>query len=211
VISTIDPTREYKALMLALNRSFKSRWGYQISYVLSKATGNVNNSGSGNWLGGHSWVSPNTGAINNFGELTNSRRHEIKGFFTYQIPKIEVMLSPAYTGLSGQPYTPYAQPGSSTLNIPGSSTRRQIYLEPRGTEVNDFAHYFDVRMEKYFDVAGNRFGVYADIINLFNASGILSRQTRHPSSTIGDATVLYQGPTAVQESRQITFGARWSF
>jgi hypothetical protein len=211
VISTIDPTRDYKALMLVLNRSFKSRWGYQISYVLSKATGNVDNSGFGNWLGGHAWVSPNTGALNNSGELTNSRRHEIKAYFTYQIPKIEVMLSPAYTGLSGRPYTPYAQPSSSTLNIPGSSTRRQIFLEPRGTEINDFAHYFDLRAEKYFEVSGYRFGVYADIVNLFNSSAITGRQTRYPSTTISGNTVLYQGATSVQGARQITFGGRFTF
>jgi hypothetical protein len=179
--------------------------------VLAKAEGNVDNTGFGNWLGGNGWVSPNTGSTNSFGELTNSRRHEIKLYGTYQIPKIEVMLSPAYTGLSGRPYTPYTQPGSSTLNIPGSSSRRQILLEPRGTERNDFYHEFDLRAEKVFEMSGHRFGVFADIMNMFNTASITSRQTRYPSTSIGGNTVLYKAPTGVQGARQVTFGARWSF
>jgi hypothetical protein len=210
-IYTIDPQREYKALMLLLSRGLKNRWGFQGSYVYSKAEGNVDNSGFGNWVGGNGWVSPNTAYTNNVGELTNSRPHEIKVYFTYQIPKIEVMISPAYTGLSGRPYTPYTQPSSSTLNIPGSSSRRQIFLLPRGAERNDFVHYFDLRAEKVINVGAYRFGVFADIVNLFNSSGITSRQNRYPSTSIGGNTVLYKAPTAVQSARQVTFGARWSF
>ena len=151
------------------------------------------------------------GYTNNVGELTNSRPHEIKVYFTYQIPKVEIMFSPAYTGLSGRPYTPYTQPSSSALGIPGSSTRRQIFLLPRGTERNDFVHYFDIRAEKVFNVSGHRFGVFADVVNLFNSSGITSRQTRYPSTSIGGSTVLYKAPTGVQSARQLSFGARWSF
>ena len=78
VIATADPRRSYKALMLYMTSSLKRRFGYQVSYVLAKAEGNVDNTGFGNWLGGTQWGSPNTGTINTFGELTNSRRHEIK-------------------------------------------------------------------------------------------------------------------------------------
>ena len=210
-IYTLDPQREYKALMLLLSRTLKNRWGFQGSYVYSQATGNVDNSGFGNWLGGNGWVSPNTAYTNNVGELTNSRPHEIKAYFTYQIPKVEVMVSPSYTGLSGRPYTPYTQPGSSTLGIPGSSSRRQIFLLPRGDVRNDFVHYFDIRAEKVFQVQAHRFGVFMDVTNLFNSSGITARQARYPSTSIGGNTVLYQAPTGVQNARQITFGARWSF
>jgi hypothetical protein len=210
-IGTIDTQRDYKALMLYLSRPLKNNWGFQGSYVLSKAEGNMDNSGFYNWVGGHVWVSPNTGLINNVGELTNSRRHEFKIYVTYLIPKIDVMLSPAYTGMSGRPYAPYQQLSASTLNIPGSSSRRRIFLEPRGTERNDFYNNFDLRAEKVFHVSGFRFGVYADIMNLFNTASITSRQDRYPSTSIGGETVAYKAPTAVQGARQVTFGARWSF
>jgi len=210
-IYTIDPQRTYKALMLLLSRSLKNRWGFQGSYVLAKAEGNVDNGSGGAWLGGSGWVSPNTAFINNFGEMSQSRRHEIKIYGTYQIPKIEVMLSAAYTGLSGRPYTPYSQLSQSTLNIPSPSSRRQILLEPRGTERTDFANYFDLRAEKVFQVSGYRFGVFVDVVNLFNSATITGRQTRYPSTSIGGNTVLYKAPTSVQGARQATIGARWSF
>jgi hypothetical protein len=210
LIGTAKPERKYRALMLLLSKSLRDRWGFQASYVLSKAEGTVDNSGFGNWLGGSGWGSPNTAIINNYGELTNSRRHEVKIYFNYQIPKVDVMVSPSYTGLSGRPYAAYAQLGSSTLNLPGSA-RRQVLLEPRGSKVNDFVHYFDLRAEKFFKFGPYRFGVYLDANNLFNTSGITSRQARYPSTSIGGNTVLYQAPTGVQSARQITFGGRWSF
>jgi len=206
-----DPKRNYQAMLLVLNRQLRNRWGFQASYVLAKAEGSVDNSGYGSYLGGHTWVSPNTGIINNFGELTNSRRHEIKLYGTYQIPTIEVMLSGVYTGYSGQPYTPYMQPSSSTLGIPGSSSRRQIMLLPRGSEREDFFSTFDMRGEKVFQVQGHRFGLYLDVENLLNTSSITAVQTRYPSTSIGGNTVLYQSPTGVQSARQLRFGARWSF
>ena len=211
VIGTADPKRSYKALMLLLNSSLKRRLGFQVSYVLAKAVGNVDNTGFGAWLGGLTqWPAPTSALINTDGELTNSRRHELKADIAYQIPRIDVLLGGVYTGTSGRPYTPYGQYSSSQLNLP-SSGRRQILLEPRGTEKNDFFNQFDLRAEKAFKVEGHRFGVYADIVNLFNTASITTRQTRVPNTTISGATVLYKAPTGVQGARQVTFGGRWLF
>ncbi len=207
IIGTADPRRSYKALMLLLSRSLKRRWGFQVSYVLAKAMGSVDNSGFGAWLQGTPWNSPNTALINSYGELTNSRRHEFKAYVTYQIPRVDVMLSGIYFGMSGRPYTPYGQYSTGQLNLPSPSSRRQILLEPRGTERNDFYKNFDLRAEKFFGVGAHRFGVYADVSNLFNFASITSRQTRYPSS----AGVNYQSPTGVQGARQVTIGGRWSF
>ena len=209
---TADPKRSYKALMLLLNSSLKKRLGFQVSYVLSKAEGNVDNSGQSAWLAGSVWNTPNTAIINSFGELTNSRRHEVKADVAYTIPKIDVLLGGVYTGLSGRPYTPYFQFSASSLNLPSTpSSRRQIFLEPRGTEKNDFSHNVDLRAEKAFRVEGHRFGVYADIVNLFNTASVTSRQARYPSTTISGSTVAYKAPTAVQGARQVTLGGRWMF
>ena len=210
VIGTADPKRNYKGLMLLLSSSFRNRFGYQFSYVLSKAEGNVDNSGFGAWLSGVSWNSPNTALINTFGELTNSRRHEVKAYVSYEVPRIEVMLGGYYSGLSGRPYTPFGQYSSSQVSLPLSS-RRQIFLLPRGSERNEFFHNFDLRAEKAFTIQGHRFGVYTDVNNLFNTGTVTAVQTRAPSTTISGNTVLYQAPTAVQTARQITFGGRWSF
>jgi hypothetical protein len=206
VIGTLDTRRKYRGLMLVLTNSLRNRVGYQLSYVLSKAEGNVDNSGSGAYFSGSGFTSPNTTLINAYGELTNSRRHEVKAYFTYQVPKVDVMVGGNYTGLSGRPFTPSFVYASSLLNV-GGSARRTIFLEPRGTEKNDFIHQVDVRFEKVFSVQGNRFGIYADTINLFNANGVTTRQATYPTS----GGVAYKAPTGIQGARQITFGGRWSF
>jgi hypothetical protein len=210
VVSTAEPKRSYKALMLLLSSSLKRRLGYQLSYVLAKAEGSVDNTGFGNWLNGTAWNSPNTATINTFGELTNSRRHEIKLDLAYTIPRVDVLLGTVYTGLSGRPYTPYQRYTSGQLNLPGNA-RKEIFLEPRGSQRNDFTHNVDLRAEKAFRVQAHRFGVYADIVNLFNAAGITTRQARYPSATVLGNSVAYGSPTGVQLARQVTFGGRWSF
>ena len=57
------------------------------------------------------------------------------------------------------------------MNLP-SAARRQVFLRPRGSERNDFFNQIDMRAEKDFSVRGHRFGVYADIINLFNTNAV---------------------------------------
>jgi hypothetical protein len=210
MIDTADPRRSYKALMLFLTSSLKRRFGYQASYVLAKAEGNVDNTGFGNWLGGTQWGSPNTALINTFGELTNSRRHEIKLDVSYNIPKVDVFLGGVYTGLSGRPYTPFQRYTTTQLNLP-TNARKEIFLEPRGSERNDFYHNVDLRAEKAFRVQNHRFGVYADIVNMLNTATVTSRQARVPSTTVSGSTVLYKAPTGVQGARQLTFGGRWLF
>jgi hypothetical protein len=206
-IGVADPKRTYKALMLVLTNSLRTHFGYQFSYVLSKSDGTVDNSGEGNYLGGTFWQGPNTSLINSFGELTNSRRHEIKGYFTYQIPKVDVMLGGNYTGTSGRPWTPFQVYSNGVLPVGGSSARRTIFLEPRGSERNQFVNQVDLRVEKVFTVQANRFGVFMDTTNLFNANAVLSVQARYPSS----GRIAYKAPTSIQGARQVTFGARWMF
>ena len=134
VIATADPRRNYKGLMLLLSSSLRNRFGYQVSYVLSKAEGNVDNNVFGPYLQGTTWNSPNTAIINNFGELTNSRRHELKAYVSYQVPRVDVLLGMTYFGMSGRPFTPFQQYSAGQLNLP-SAGRRQILLETRGSRI----------------------------------------------------------------------------
>lgn len=210
VIGTADPKRNYKALMILFDSPFRRRIGYQLSYVLAKAEGNIDNTGFGAWLGGVQFGSPNTGVINSFGELTNSRRHEIKLNVEYNVPKVDVVLGVVYTAESGRPYTPFQRYTTPQLNLP-SNSRKEILLEPRGSERNDFYNNVDLRAEKAFRLQQHRFGVFIDATNLFDTATVTTRQGRVPSTTISGNTVLYQAPTAVQLARQLTFGGRWSF
>jgi hypothetical protein len=69
----------------------------------------------------------------------------------------------------------------------------------------------DIRAEKVFSAGINRFGVYLDVQNLFNAGTVTARQTRYPNRAISGSTVLFGDPTAVTPARQATVGLRWSF
>jgi len=206
VVGTLDPRRTYKGMMLVLSNSLRNRVGYQLSYVLSKAEGNVDNSGFGAYGNGSGFTSPNTTLINAFGELTNSRRHEVKAYFTYRVPKIDVMVGGNYTGLSGRNFTAREVFSSRDLSV-GSSSRRTIFLEPFGSRRNDFINQVDLRLEKVIQVDIHRFGLYADMINLFNSNTVTTRQ----SIFSGSGGVDFLGPTAIQGARQVTLGARWSF
>src|SRR5262249_28748958 len=131
---------------------------------------------------------------------------EIKGYFTYRVPKIDLMVGANYLGLSGSHFAPTNVYSSSQLSV-GSSSRRTIFLEPRGSRENDFRNQIDLRLEKVFQQGANRFGVYADTINLFNDNTVTTRQSVYPSS----GGIAFLAPTGVLGARQVTFGLRWSF
>ena len=72
-------------------------------------------------------------------------------------------------------------------------------------------HIVDLRLEKVFSAGFNRFGVYADMENLFNVGTAITAQNRFPErDDFGEHRALRLA-TAVTPARQVTFGARWSF
>jgi hypothetical protein len=205
--------RKYRGMMLVVQRALKNRWQAQASYVLSKTDGTINNSSSAGISSGQ-FETPNNIVVNATGPSNFDIRHEFKLFGAYTIPKIEVMASGYWLGVSGTPYTANARFSGSTLGWPSTQT---INIQPLGTYRNDSSNTVDVRFEKLVNVASNRFGVYADISNLFNAGVVTGRQTRYPSRTLSDpvtgqdVVVAFGDPLAMNAARQVTFGFRWSF
>ena len=204
---TLDAYRDYTAGMFVLERRLANRWQARISYVLSKTEGNVT---SGTFTGVNSslFENPNTSLTNREGRVPLDRPHEIKVFAGYQIPKIEVAVNGYFRSVSGQTYTPFSRQTAGRVNWTGSV---DVNLEPQCTDRIDALNVLDVRLEKVFSVDVHRFGLYADIENVFNASPILTRNARFPSAAIAGNTVLYGGATAVNAARQATIGVRWSF
>ncbi len=116
-----------------------------------------------------------------------------------------------YIGLSGRPFTPFQQYSSSSAQSAGIGAPDRSLLEPRGSRSERLLQPGRSRAEKAFRFEGNRFGIYADIVNLFNADTVLTRQARVPNTPISGETVNFLAPLTVQGARQVTFGARWSF
>jgi len=215
VIGTADPFRKYRALMLVLNRRYANRWQGQISYVLAKATGNVDNT-SGAQVSTRQFETPNLALVNAEGNLTNDRRHEFKLLGSYQVPVIETSINAYFAALSGRNYTPFQQFPNSLLNASGSSSQyRRPLLEPLGSRRYPRDLQLDLRIEKTFTLSGNRFGVYGDIQNVFNRGGVTRVLTRVPgtdtSTPQGIVTLPFETPGTIQDPRQLRLGGRWSF
>ena len=212
-VTSPEAARSYRGMMLVLQRALRNRWQAQVSYVLSKTEGTINNSTSAGISSGQ-FETPNNILVNADGPTAFDVRHELKAFGSYQIPKVEVLASAYYRFLSGTPYAANGRFSASSLGWPSSQT---INLEPAGSRRNDNWNNVDVRFEKLVNVAANRFGVYTDISNLFNAGVVTSRQTRYPNVTLTDpvtgksVVVAFDSPRAVNAARQVTFGFRWSF
>lgn len=215
VIGTAEASREYTGLMAVLTKSYSHRWQAQASYVWSKAEGTVNNTGTAS-VTGRFFEHPAISLVNTFGLMSNDRPHEVKLFFGYQIPKIEVSLNAYYRGLSGTPYTYFTRASGSALNWtfpPIFSSQRAVFLEPRGARRTEFFHQVDLRAEKVFNIDVHRFGVFVDVQNLMNTATITGVQARYPSApaVLSTFSILPGSPTAVQSARQVTFGGRWTF
>jgi hypothetical protein len=204
--------RKYKGLLLVFQKALRNRWQAQISYVLSKTEGTINNNGSSG-ITGSQFETPNH-MINVDGPTPFDRRHEVKLFASYQVPVAEVMISGYWRYLSGFPYTPYSRMPASRFDWTNSIN---VNIEPRGKYVNDGDQNIDLRLEKVFDAGIHRFGVYADFANLLNTEVVLSRLTRYPNQTLTnpangqDVRVLFGDPLSLNRGRQITLGGRWSF
>jgi hypothetical protein len=212
-ITSDQAQRKYKGMMLVLQRALKDRWQAQVSYVLSKTEGNINNSSSAGISSGQ-FETPNNILVNAYGPTAFDVRHEFKAFASYQFPKVDAMASLYYRFLSGRPYAANGRFSSGSLAWTASQT---INLEPAGSRLNDNWSNVDARFEKLFNVQSQRFGVYADISNLFNNGVVVTRQSRYPSRTLTDpatgasVVVKFGDPLTMNAARQVTFGFRWSF
>ena len=214
VIGTLDPFRRYRALMLVLTKRYTNRWQAQISYVLSKATGNVDNT-SGQQIASSIFETPVRSLVNTEGNLTNDRRHEFKVLASYRIPKVDVSLNTFVRAMSGRNYTPFQQFTNAQLNAPAS--KRQPWLEPRGSRRLPTDVTVDIRLEKEFSLGGrDRIGIFADITNMTNRSTVTSRLTRVPTTEVtvapGESVDLpFEAPGAIVAPRQAQIGFRWAF
>ena len=225
VVGTMDAYRKYQALFLTVSKRFSNRWQAQVSYVLSKSEGTVNNSSESLFGPSRFFETPTLGVVNVDGRSTNDRPHEVKAFVGFEIPKIEVSVNATYKLLSGRTYAAFQQYTSGQINFTatayywGSAAGRQPFLEDRGLRRLPYESTVDLRFEKIFRVAGDhRIALFADFLNVTNAGTVITRNARVPSVAVlvpdgsGDtATVAFEGPTGLLTPRQMILGARWSF
>ncbi|MEI6666885.1 MAG: TonB-dependent receptor [Acidobacteriota bacterium] len=212
-IAAPKASRSYRGLMLVLQKALRNRWQAQASWVVSKTEGTINNSTYAGISSGQ-FETPNTALVNADGPTSYDRRHEVKIFASYQIPVVEVQLGAYLKYLSGAPYTAYRRLSGSNF---GWSSSLNVNLEPLGTHMNDSQTSADIRLEKVFSVGFHRFGVYADVSNLFNTGIVLGRLAWYPNQSLTNpatgksVSVAFGDPQVMNAGRQVTLAGRWSF
>jgi len=226
VVGTMDAYRNYKALMLTVNRRLANRWQAQVSYVRSQAKGTVNNSSRSLFRSTTNFFeTPTLALVNTDGVTTNDRPNELKAFVGWEIPKIEVSLGATYTMLSGTTYAPFQVYSSSQINYSAvayywaGSSGRSPFVAPRGSRRLPTQNVVNLRLEKVFSVGGShRLALFGDFLNLFNAGTVTTRNGRTPSVSVllpdgsGESVAVpFEGPQALLSPRQLMLGARWSF
>jgi hypothetical protein len=213
VLGTVDANRSYRGLILQLNKRFTNRWQGNISYVLSKSEGTVDNTFGENSGSSRLFENPSMILVNRDGPLRNDRRHEIKLYATYSVPVIDLNVNAIYRGFSGRNWFPFQQYSTAETGYGISSVGRRFYLEPRGENRMPFQNTVDLRFDKQFRITDrDRISVYLDINNVFNDNTVLDFQDRAPDRAItGIGAIPVGAPAAVAFPRQITIGGRWAF
>ena len=191
-----DAFRRYRAIEFTANKRLSNRWMVQGSWVISKITGNVNNTSAiGNSV---EYDSPNEDpALQPFreGRLSNDNTHIAKLLWAYQGPW-GVNVSGAYFYTSGSTYTRALRQRLSQGNV-------DVFAEPRGSRRLPAQPKFDLKLEKRFPLVNGQLGLTLEGFNLFNNGAVNDRFTRSGS--------IFEQPQGLVSPRQIRAGAVYRF
>lgn len=190
--------RRYRAVEFSLNKRMSNRWQMQASWVVSKITGNYNNTGS---FGNTSeYDNPNLNPdLQPFrdGRLTNDNTHLAKVLGSYRAPW-DVLVSAAYFYTSGQTYT------RTFRTVSLNQGRATMFAEPRGSQRFDDQPRFDLKVEKQFRLGlDGRLGLTFEGFNLFNNAAITSITTASGLS--------FGTPQGLVQARRLRLGAVYRF
>lgn len=191
-----DAFRRYRAVELSANKRLSDRWMLQASWVISKITGNVNNT---NAIGNSTeYDSPNLDPrFQPFreGRLGNDNTHIAKVLWAYQAP-LGLNVSGAYFYTSGGTYTRTVRTRLNQGNV-------TLFAEPRGSNRLDGQSRFDVKVEKRFPLGKGRLGLTLEGFNLFNGGAINDR--------FAESGDFFNQPQGLVSPRELRLGAVFRF
>jgi outer membrane receptor protein involved in Fe transport len=191
--------RRYRGVEFTATKRMSNRWQLQGSWVISKIEGNYNNtSNAGN--SATEYNDPNTDPRfqpYREGRLTNDQTHIAKVLGTYRAPW-DILASAAYFYTSGATFNRTQRSPS----IPQG--RKDLFIEPRGSQRYDARPQLDFKLEKQFRLGlDRRLGITFEGFNLFNDDAITSRTVRSGST--------YFTPQALVGPRRYRIGAVYRF
>ncbi|MEO8275865.1 MAG: TonB-dependent receptor [Thermoanaerobaculia bacterium] len=201
--------RKYEGYMFVLNRRLRDNWQMMLSYVYSKATGNVDNLSFGGAYGGDnagSFLNTPNSLVFAEGNLTNDPTHAVKLQGSYAIPKWNLLFSGNYTFNTGDTYNIR----TTCLLVDGdcydfNQGTNRVHGEPRGSRRLDDKSELDLRAEWFMDLGSNddRVGLFLDIFNVTNQERFTLVEDRAGSN--------FENGRSTNRPRTYRIGARYSF
>ncbi len=201
--------RKYEGYMFVLNRRLRDNWQMLLSYVYSKATGNIDNLSFGGAYGGDnagSFLNTPNSLVFAEGNLTNDPTHQVKLQGSYAIPKANLLFSGNYTFNTGDTYNLR----STCLLVDGecysfNQGTNRVHGEPRGSRRLKDKSELDLRAEWYIDAgpADGRIGLFLDVFNVTNQSRFTLVQDRAGSS--------FETGLSTNSPRSYRIGAKYTF
>lgn len=200
--------REYRGADIHLKRRFSNRWMFDLSWVISKIEGNIDNTGNfGNTIEANDPNrDPRTQPFRE-GRLGRDNTHIAKLMGVYQMP-FGIQASSAFFYLTGGTFTRTVR-----QNV-GQGQRPDLFIEPRGSQRYDNQVRWDIKLEKQFRFSDTgSLGVTFEGFNITNNSAVTSRTTR--SANIGTTGVVsnanYFQPTGLVLPRRWRLGLVYRF
>ena len=225
---------EYKGLTVSLNKRFRNRYQFLVSYTLSKAEDNSTdfqsnfipqNNGFGRDPGDKTGVPLGFNPDAELGPATHDQRHRFVMSGVQQLPW-DLFVSAILTATSGRPFTPLA---GADLNVDGNggafppdrartNPADEATSVGRNSETTEGYLGLDLRVSKRFRF-GQRGSIEAilDVFNLFNRVNFFEN-TNQSSFTIfgagafpGSPLPTYGRYTETLPPRQVQLAAKISF
>jgi hypothetical protein len=196
VTNPSEAFRRYRGLELSANKRFTDNWMLQASWVISKITGNINNTSNiGNSV---EFDDPNQDPrFQPFreGRLGRDNTHIAKVLGAYRAP-FDVIVSGAYYYTTGGTYTRLVRQRLNQGSV-------DLFAEPRGSNRLDGQPKFDMKFEKRFRISQGELGFTLESFNLFNNGAVDDRFTRSGST--------YNQPQSVVAPRSWRIGGVFRF
>ena len=138
---------------------------------------------------------------------------DIKGFATYTIPKIEVLVSTTFQSVVGPQLAANFTATNAVINRPvadgglgrnlsGTTASVTVPLFAAGTQFGDRLYQMDFRVGKVFRIFGARSVFNVDIFNALNSATVLTE-----NSTFDQ----WRQPTSILMARFVKFGVQFDF
>ena len=189
--------RKYRGVEISANKRMSHRWQMQASWVISKITGNINNTGQ---FGNTSeYNDPNQDS--RFqplreGRLSRDNTHIAKVLGTVRGPW-GILASGAFFYTTGDTF-------NRVMRVRLPQGRKDLFIEERGSQRYDNQPRLDIKIEKQFRLTPDgRLGVTLEGFNILNNAAITSRTTRSGSS--------YSTPQGLVQPRRLRIGAVYRF